>query len=210
MNIVYFEGKTTDDTKGSHGFVYCSKVVDFQLYKKIPELKENEENIIRKKKNNGEARLYVIGTYKYVKITDYGQEIEELKKLIGLNLAEGQFSSSLSIGFILNTKFEVDLVELNGEQIEYEKGDSSIKIKNLSIFNNQSFEIYLKYKYLTNTDKHVYRQESIITGNIKYSYCKLNIEIPDKYACLATDGVYKKDPAQNNKFIYDGISDKEK
>jgi len=70
LNIVYFEGKTTDDTKGSHGFVYCSKVIDFQLYKKIPELKKNEENIIRKKKSNGEARLYVIGTYKYVKITD--------------------------------------------------------------------------------------------------------------------------------------------
>ena len=208
LNIVYFEGKTTDDIKRT-GYIHCSKRINYQIYKKIPNFEKEEENIIRNLKSIGKAGQFIIATYKSVKITDYGQEIEELKKLIGLNFAEGQFSSSLSIGFILNTKFEVDLVELNGEQIEYEKGDSSIKIKNLSIFNNQSFEVHLKYKYLTNTDKHVYRQESVITGNAKYSYCKLSIEIPDKYACLATDGVYKKDPAQNNKFVYDGITNEE-
>ena len=209
LNIVYFEGKTTDDTKGSHGYVYCSKVMDFQLNKKIPELKENEENIIRNKKSNGEGRLYVIGTYKYVKITDYGQEIEELYKVIGLNLGVGQFSSTLSSGLMLNTKYEVDLVRFNGKEVEYEKKESSIVIKNVGIYNNQCGEVYLKYKYYTNSEKHVYRQESIITGNIKDSYCNLNIEIPDKYACLATDSIYQKDPARINKFKYYGISKEE-
>ena len=209
LNIVYFDGKTTDDTKGSHGYVYCSKVMDFQLNKKIPELKENEENIIRNKKSNGEGRLYVIGTYKYVKITDYGQEIEELYKVIGLNLGEGQFSSTLSSGLMLNTKYDVDLVRFNGKEVEYEKKESSIVIKNVGIYNNQCGEVYLKYKYYTNSEKHVYRQESIITGNIKNSYCNLNIEIPDKYVCLATDSIYQKDPARINKFKYYGISKEE-
>ena len=107
------------------------------------------------------------------------------------------------------TKFEVDLVTLNGKNVEYVKGDSSIVIKNVGIFNNQCAEIHLKYRYFTNSEKHVYRQESIITGNIKHSYCNLNIEIPENYALLATDGIYKKDPAKNNKFIYNGISNED-
>ena len=209
LNIVYFEGKTTKDISGIHGYVHCSKKINYQIYQKIPKLKENEENIIRNKKSFGEGNLKILGTYKYVKITDYGQEIEELYKIIALNLSEGQFSSTISSGLMKETKFEVDLVTLNGKNVEYVKGDSSIVIKNVGIFNNQCAEIHLKYRYFTNSEKHVYRQESIITGNIKHSYCNLNIEIPENYALLATDGIYKKDPAKNNKFIYNGISNEE-
>ena len=206
LNIVYFEGKTTKDIKGIHGYVHCSKKINYQIYQKIPKFKENEENIIRNKKRNGKGNLIILGIYKNVKITDYGQEIEEINKIIALNIDQGHFYPTYSQGLMKDIKFEVDLVTLNGKNVEYVKGDSSIVIKNLGIYNNQSAEIHLKYKYFTNSDKHVYRQENIITDNIKHSYCNLNIEIPEKYALLATDGIYKKDPARNNKFIYNGIS----
>jgi len=210
LNIVYFEGITTEDTYETHGYVYCSKKINYQIYQKIPKFKENEGKIIRKKTTYGKGNLKILGRYKNVKITDYGQEIEEIYKVIAVSLDQDQFSSILSTGLMKDIKFEVDLVTLNGKNIEYVKEGSSIVIKNIELFNNQSAEVHLKYKYFTNSDKHVYRQENIITDNIKHSYCNLNIEIPEEYVLIATDGIYKKDPTKNNKFIYNGISNVDK
>ena len=59
-----------------------------------------------------------------------------------------------------DTKFDVDLVELNGRKTEYTKENSSIKINNFWASNNQFAEIHMKYKYYTNEDKSLLRQES--------------------------------------------------
>ena len=82
------------------------------------------------------------------------------------------YASTLSIGLMLNTEFNVDYLKLNGKNIEYQKGDAEIIINNFGAFNNQFVEVHLKYKYFTNKEKKVYRQESILTNNLKDTYFK--------------------------------------
>ena len=43
---------------------------------------------------------------------------------------------------LLDTKYEIELVELNGEKAEYLDENSVIKIKNFGAFNNQFAEIH--------------------------------------------------------------------
>jgi hypothetical protein len=109
-----------------------------------------------------------------------------------------------------DTKFEINLVELNGKKVEYTKGESSITIKNFGAFNNQFGEIHVKYKYFTNEAKNIVRQESIITTNAKDTYCKLILKIPDKYVYLSNKDIFQKDPKNNNIYFFNGISDDEK
>ena len=94
------------------------------------------------------------------------------------------YASTLSIGLMLNTEFNVDYLKLNGKNIEYQKGDAEIIINNFGAFNNKFVEVHLKYKYFTNKEKKVYRQESILTNNLKDTYFKCIVEIPNKYVCL--------------------------
>ena len=211
LNLAYFEGKTTNETSSGHGWVYYSKKINFQIYKYIPEYKEKEEEIIATKQNNSGARVInVLAIYKKVIITDEGQDIDEIFIFKLTNYDPGTFSSNISHGLMKDTKFDVNLVELNGKKVDYTKNESTITINNLGAFNNQLGEIHVKYKYFTNEDKNLVRQESIITANAKDTYCKLILEIPNKYVYLSNKDIFQKDPNNNNMYYFNGISKDEK
>ena len=198
LNLAYFEGKTTNETALGHGYIYYSKIVNFQIYKFIPEYIKKEDEIITTKQNSSGARVInVLAIYKKVIITDEGQDIDELFKFKLTNYDPGTFSTDISHGLMKNTKFEVNLVELNGKKADYTEGDSTITINNVGIFNNQFGEIHVKYKYFTNEEKNIVRQESIITSNAKDTYCKLILKIPDKYVYLSNKDIFQKDPKNN-------------
>ena len=63
---------------------------------------------------------------------------------------------------MIDKKSEVELVELNGKKTDYSNENFSIKINNINASNNQFAEIHLKYKYFTNEDKLILRQESFL------------------------------------------------
>lgn len=211
LNMAYFEGKTTNETTSGHGYIYYSKYVNFQIYKFIPEYIKIEDEIITNKQNRSGAReINVLAIYKKVIITDNGQDIDELFKFKLSNYGPGTFSTNISHGLMKNTKFDVNLVELNGKKVDYTKGESTITINNFGAFNNQFGEIHVKYKYFTNEEKNIIRQESIITANAKNTYCKLILEIPSKYVYLSNKDIFQKDPKNNNLYIFNGISDDEK
>ena len=210
LNLIYYEGKVSEDNRGYIGYVYYSKRINYEIYKYLPNFKSKESEIIEKKDSTKEQKRNFLGIYKYVKITDEGQEVEEIFKCKLSNYPVGVFATTLSLGLMLNTKFDVDYVKLNGKNVQYTKGDAEIVITDFGAFNNQFVEVHLKYKYYTNKEKKVYRQESIITSNIKDTYFKCIIEIPNKYICLYTNEIFMKDPAKHNIYFYDGISNEEK
>ncbi len=191
------------------GYVYFSKSINYEIYKYLPNFKSKESEIIKEKDSTKEKIRNFLGRYKYVKITDEGQEVEELFKCKMSNYPVDVYASTLSIGLMLNTEFNVDYLKLNGKNVEYEKGDAEIIINNFGAFNNQFVEVHLKYKYFTNKEKKVYRQESILTNNLKDTYFKCIVEIPNKYVCLCSNEIFMKDPAKPNFYIYDGISNEE-
>ena len=209
LNLIYYEGKVSEDNRGYIGYVYYSKRINYEIYKYLPNFKSKESEIIEKKDSTKEQIRNFLGRYKYVKITDEGQEVEEIFKCKISNYPVGVFVTSFSIGLMLNTEFDVDYVKLNGKNVQYTKGDGQIGIRDFGAYNNQFVEVHLKYKYFTNKEKKVYRQESIITSNIKDTYFKCIIEIPDKYICLYTNEIFMKDPAKHNIYFYDGISNEE-
>jgi len=211
LNFAYFEGKTTDETSSGHGYIYYSKKINFQIYKYIPEYKEKENEIIATKQgSSGASVINVLAIYKKVIITDEGQDIDEIFIFKLTNYGPGTFSSNISHGLMKDTKFDVNLVELNGKKVDYTKNESTITINNLGAFNNQLGEIHVKYKYFTNEDKNIVRQESIITANAKDTYCKLILEIPNKYVYLSNKDLFQKDPNNNNIYSFNGISKDEK
>ena len=129
LNMAYFEGKTTNETTSGHGYIYYSKYVNFQIYKFIPEYIKIEDEIITNKQNRSGAReINVLAIYKRVIITDNGQDIDELFKFKLSNYDPGTFSTNISHGLMKDTKFDVNLVELNGKKADYTKGESSITI----------------------------------------------------------------------------------
>ena len=210
LNLAYFEGKITEETTSNHGYVYYSKIINFQIYKFIPEYIKSEDEIIATKQNNSKtSEQNILAIYKKIIITDYGQDIDELFKFKLSNYAPGSFLSKLSRGLLKDIKYEINLVELNGKKVDYTNGESLIIINNVGAGNNQFGEIHLKYKYFTNEEKNIFRKENIITSNIKDTYCKIILEIPDKYVYISSNDIFQKDRKNNNIYFFNGISDDE-
>jgi len=208
LNLAYFEGKTTTETTSNHGWVYYSKIINFQIYKFIPEYIENEDEIISIKQNSSKGKeINILAIYKKVIITDYGQDIDELFKFKLSNYDPGTFLAFMSYGFLKETKHEINLVELNGKKVDFTDGESLIRINNVGARNNQFGEIHIKYKYFTNEEKNILRQENIITANTKNTFCKLILEIPDKYVYISSNEIFQKDHKNNNIYIFNGIPD---
>ena len=210
LNLAYFEGITTKETFLEHGLINYSKIINYQIYKYIPEFRKKEKEIILNKNNNKENSVIILGIYKNIVFTEYGQLIDELYKIKLINFKEGTSLSIYSLGLMLDTKYEVDLVELNGKKTEYSTENSLIKINNVGAPNNQFAEIHMKYKYLTNLDKNLLRKESIITLNTKNSYCKIIVVIPDNYVVISSNEYFQKDLVNNNIYFFNGISNEEK
>ena len=211
LNLTYFEGITTKETEYSHGFINYSKKIDFIIYKYIPELsKDTVQNIIRRKEANNEKGFNIIAKYIKIVITDYGQDIEEiiLRKMSNYN--SGEYLTSFSIGFYKDIRYEIDNAELNGKSHPYNKINDCIEFNNIKINNNQFMEIHLKYKYYTNEDKNIYRQENILLSFLNNSYCKSIIQIPDNYVVISTNDIYKQSADIKNTYYYQGIINEDK
>ena len=211
LNLTYFEGITTKETEYSHGFINYSKKIDFIIYKYIPELsKDTVQNIIRRKEENNEKGFNIIAKYIKIVITDYGQDIEEiiLRKMSNYN--SGEYLTSFSIGFYKDIRYEIDNAELNGKSHPYNKINDCIEFNNIKINNNQFMEIHLKYKYYTNEDKNIYRQENILLSFLNNSYCKSIIQIPDNYVVISTNDIYKQSADIKNTYYYQGIINEDK
>ena len=207
LNLAYFEDKTTSEII----YINYPKIFNYQIYKYIPDFKEKEEGIIKNKNNNEKDLDAILAIYKQINITDYGQEVDEIYKIKLLNYSGGTISTTISHGLMKDTKFDVELVELNGMEIktDYTKENSSIKINNFGASNNQFAEIHMKYKYYTNEDKSILRQESIITTGVKNTYCYIKLNIPDNYVVVSSNEIFQKSPGCNNKYFYKGISNEE-
>ena len=211
LNLAYFEGITTKETEYSHGFINYSKKIDFIIYKYIPELsKDTVQNIIRRKEANKAKGFNIIAKYKKIVITDYGQDIEEIILRKTSNYDSGEYLPGFSIGFYKDTRYEIDIAELNGKSHPYTKTDDCIEFNNIKINNNQFMEIHLKYKYYTNENKNIYRQENILLSSLKNSFCKSIVQIPDNYIVISTDNIFKKSQEIKNRYIYEGIVNEDK
>ena len=210
LNLAYFEGKLTNDTKiVEHGYINYSRQIYYQIYKYIPEFIKKEEEIITNKYNNEEKKIVFLAKYKKINITDYGQDVEEIIKIKFINYPGGTWCTAISYGLMIDKKSEVELVELNGKKTDYSNENFSIKINNINASNNQFAEIHLKYKYFTNEDKLILRQESFLTGNTKNTYCNIILEIPDKYVVLSSKNIFQKNLKKNNQYFYNGIYNEE-
>ena len=205
LNLIYFEGKTTNEMIVKPGSVFFSKKILYSIYNYIPEFKSKEDNIIKMKESNNKIAVNILARYKKVIITNYGQEVEDIYKIKISNYETKVYSVNINYPLILNKRYEVDLVELNGQKVEYSAEDSSITILKFGAFNNQFAEVHFKYKYF-NDDKDIFREETIITNNVKNSYCKLIIEIPEENVVISTNDIYSKNENKNNEYIFDGIS----
>ena len=205
LNLIYFEGKTTNEMIVKPGSVFFSKKILYSIYDYIPEFKSKEDNIIKMKESNNKIAVNILARYKKVIITNYGQEVEDIYKIKISNYETKVYCVNLNYPLIVNQRYEVNLVELNGQKVEYSAEDSSITILNFGAFNNQFAEVHFKYKYF-NDDKDIFRQETIITSNVKNSYCKLIIEIPEENVVISTNDIYSKNENKNNEYIFDGIS----
>ena len=215
LNLAYFEGITNNETEKSHGQINYSKKIHFKIYQYIPELTQDMiQNIIINKEINNESKLNIIAKYKKIVMREYGQEIEEIDFRKVSNYPSEKYLSWHSIGLYKNIKNEIDLVEINGKKYNYEIKNDQIRIDNLKIYNNQYVEIHLKYKYFTNEDKDLYRQEKILISSIQNTYIKSIIEIPDNYCIISTKDIFKKNQEINNKktniYYYKGISKEDK
>ena len=207
-NMALFEGKTTNEIIVQSGKVIFSRKINYQIYKYIPKYENKESEIIKLKETNNEITLNILAKYKKVNITNYGQEIEDLFKIKISNYESNTYLQNYSYPLLMNTKCQIELVEINGEKVKYSMGNSSIKILKFGAFKNQFAEIHLKYKYL-NEDKdnnNTLRQEVIITSGIKNSYCKLIIKVPEEYVILSTNDIFPKSKSNNNEYIFEGIS----
>ena len=210
LNLAYFEGKLTNDTKiVEHGYINYSRQIYYQIYKYIPEFIKKEEEIITNKYNNEEKKIVFLAKYKKINITDYGQDVEEIIKIKFINYPGGTWCTAISYGLMIDKKSEVELVELNGKKTDYSNENFSIKINNINASNNQFAEIHLKYKYFTNEHKLILRQESFLTGNTKNTYCNIILEIPDKYVVLSSKNIFQKNLKKNNQYFYNGIYNEE-
>ena len=210
LNLAYFEGKTTKETTSSHGYVHYSKTINFQIYKFIPEYKKFEDEILTIKQNTSkEDEVSFLAIYKKIIITDYGQDIEEIYKFKLSNFEPGVFLPTISHGLLKETKYEIYFVELNGKKADYTDAESLITINNFGARNNQFGEIHIKYKYFTNEEKNILRQENIITGNTRNTYCKIILEIPNKYVFLSSNDIFQKDHKNNNIYFFNGIAEDE-
>ena len=210
LNLAYFEGKTTKETTSSHGYVHYSKTINFQIYKFIPEYKKFEDEILTIKQNTSkEDEVSFLAIYKKIIITDYGQDIEEIYKFKLSNFEPGVFLPTISHGLLKETKHEIYFVELNGKKADYTDAESLITINNFGARNNQFGEIHIKYKYFTNEVKNILRQENIITGNTRNTYCKIILEIPNKYVFLSSNDIFQKDHKNNNIYFFNGMAEDE-
>ena len=209
LNLAYFQGKTSDETFLQHGFINYSKKINFKIYKYIPELRQKEKEIIAYKNNTKKSSVIILGIYKKIIFTEYGQQIDELFKVKLINYNGGALLPTYSFGLILDTKYNVDLVELNGKPTYYSVKNSSIEIINFGALNNQYAEFHMKYRYITNSDKIILRKEGIITSNTKNTYCKIKVIIPDNYDVISSKEVLQKHPRNNNIYFYNGISNEE-
>ena len=209
-NWVCFEGKTTNEFIVKPGSVIYSKKIDYQIYKYIPEFKNKEYEIIKKKETNNKITINTLAKYKKVVITDYGQEVEDLYKIKISNFPSYNYIPNFTYGLLLDTKYEIELVELNGEKVEYLDEKASIKITNFGAYKNQFAELHFKYKYFNKKENTTSRTETIITSDIKNSFCKLIIQIPDNYVVLGTNDIFPKNPSNNNEYIFNGISKEDK
>ena len=211
LNLVYFKGITTNKTENIHGYLNYSKKINFIIYKYIPDLSEDIiQNIIKNKESNKKHIFYCIAKYIKILITEYGQDIEEiiLKKVS--NYGPGEYLTYFSIGLYKDIKKEIDIAEINGKPYTYEIIDDSIKFDNIQCYNNQFMEIHLKYKYYTNENKNIYRQENILLSSLKNSFCKSIVQIPDNYIVISTDNIFKKSQEIKNRYIYEGIVNEDK
>ena len=207
LNLAYFEGIITKKTENIHGYIYYSKKINYKINKFIPELSEAVlQNIIINKEKDNQPHLNYLAKYKKVVITDYGQDIEEINFMKVSNYKDGKYLTSFSIGLYIDVKNQIDSVELNGKPYPYTNNIDNIKFNNLKCYNNQFIEVHLKYKYYTNETKDIYRQENVLISNIKGSYCKCFVQIPDNYFIISTKDILRNIPEIKNTYFYKGIS----
>ena len=191
-NWVCFEGKTTNEIIVKPGSVIYSKKINYQIYKYIPEYRSKEYDIIKKKETNNNIGINTLAKYKKVVITNYGQEIEELYKIKISNYPSRNYIPNFTYGLLLDTKYEIELVELNGEKVKYLGENASIKIINFGAYKNQFAELHFKYKYFNKEENATNRTETIIKSDVTNSHCKLIITIPDDYFVLQTNDIFPK------------------
>ena len=203
--------KTTNEIIVNRGSLLYSKVFDYQIYKYIPEFKSEENNIINKKEADNKMAINILARYKKVVITDYGQEIEDIYKIKMSNYPSKIFYREFSYALIVDSKYEINSVELNGQKVEFSTKGYSIDIPNFGVYNNQFAELYFKYKYFEDNDNKAIRKESIITSIIKNTYCKFIIEIPNNYMILGTNDIFQKSKTNDYEYyFFKGISKEEK
>ena len=70
----------------------------------------------------------------------------------------------------MDSKYEINSVELNGQKEEFSVLDCNINITNFGAFNNHFGEHHYNNNYSSKNNNETLRQESIITNNIKNTY----------------------------------------
>ena len=162
--LVLFEGKTTNEIIVKSGSLVFSKKINYQIYNYIPKFKNNESDIIHKKETNNQISTNILAIYKKVRITNEGQENEDLLKIKTSNFSTNTYIQNYVYPLLMDTEYKIELVEINGQKAEFSTENSLITILNIGAFNNQFEEFHLKYKYINEDKQDRYRQETIIVS----------------------------------------------
>ena len=205
LNLAYYEGISSADVSNLRVFVYFTKKINYKIYQCILEFKKAEKNIIEIKKKEKGILVADLALYEKIDITEEGQSVEIINKIMICNLGEGMIAPTITFPLTEDVKYIFDFVELNGRKVDYFVEKNILNIKNVNISEDQCGELHLKYRCMSNEDKHLSRNEYIYMHKQINYYGKIFVEIPEKYDIINYDKKFKKDPKKINSFFFNGM-----
>ena len=205
LNLAYYEGISSADVSSLLAYVFFTKKINYKIYQYIPEFRKAEKNIIEIMKKEKDMIVADLAIYEKIDMTEEGQNVEVINKIMICNLAEGRVAPTITFSLIQDNKYIFDFVELNGRKVDYFVDKHILNVKNVQISVEQCGEFHFKYRCISNVDKLLTRVESIyLTKQVNY-YGKIIVDIPEKYDIIEYGEKFKKDPKKINSFYFNGI-----
>ena len=205
LNLAYYEGISSADISSLRAYVFFTKKINYKIYQYIPEFRKEEKNIVEIKKKEKDISIADLAFYEKINITEEGQDVEIINKIMICGLGEGMIAPSVTFPLIKDNKYIFDFVEFNGRKVDYFVDKHILNIKNVDISEEQCGELHIKYRCMSNEEKILERVEYIyLLKQINY-YGKIIVEVPEKYDILKYAEKFKKAPKKINSFYYNGF-----
>ena len=195
LNLAYYEGISSADISSLCAYVFFTKKINYKIYQNIVEIKKKEKDI----------SIADLAFYEKINITEEGQDVEIINKIMICGLGEGMIAPSVTFPLIKDNKYIFDFVEFNGRKVDYFVDKNILNIKNVDISEEQCGELHIKYRCMSNEEKILERVEYIYLLKQIIYYGKIIVEVPEKYDILKYAEKFKKAPKKINSFYYNGF-----